>query len=971
MRKSIKWLLLSCIVMVTASCGGSEYKYETVPNDPLNARIYTLDNGLKVYLTVNKDEPRIQTYVAVRVGGKNDPAETTGLAHYFEHLMFKGTEQFGTQNYEQEKLMLDEIEGLFEVYRKTTDDAERKAIYKQIDSISYEASKLAIPNEYDKLMSAIGADGTNAYTGMDMTVYVEDIPANEVENWAKIQADRFQNNVIRLFHTELETVYEEKNMSLTRDGTKAYYAVMEGLFPNHPYGTQTVLGSQEHLKNPSIINIKNYYKQWYVPNNMAICMSGDFNPDEAIAIIDKYFGGMKPNESLPKLEFAPEPPLTAPVVKEVWGLEAESMSMAWRLPGAATPDAEIITLIGQILYNGKAGLVDLNVNQQQKVLSAYGYAEMMADYGMLMFGGRPKAGQSLDDVKDILLAEVEKLKKGDFEEDLIQATINNFKRYMQMRLEYNYSRANMFVTSFINGTSWADEVASLDKMSKITKQQIVDFANANFKDNYVIVYKREGKDPNELKIDKPEITPIFTNRDTASVFLTEIQKAAANVKPIEPVFLDFSKDLSKSIAKSNIEVLYKQNTSNDLFSIMYVFEMGTNEDKALGTAVSYLDYLGTSQYTPEQIKQEFYKLACDYFVSSDSERVYVGIQGLSENMDKAMELFESLLADAQPNVAVLENMKGDILKSRGDSKKNQSANFRMLQNYAMYGAKSPATNVLSAKELNDLKPEDLITRINKLNSYEHKILYYGPKSIDEFIASVNKLHNVPETLTPIVKNEEFKMLETPTNKVLLAPYDARQIYFISYSNRGEKFDLSLNPIVSMYNEYFGGGMNAIVFQEMREARGLAYSASARLGSPSKLDRPYTFTSFIATQNDKMADAMQAFDEIINNMPQSENAFNLAKDAIITRIRTERILKSDILWSYLSAQDLGLNIDRRKAVFENVQTMTLQDVIKFQEEWIKNRTYTYCVLGKEAELDMASLAKYGPITRLTTEQIFGY
>lgn len=971
MKKSISWLLLPFIALMTAACGGSKYTYESVPNDPLNARIYTLDNGLKVYLTVNKDEPRIQTYIAVRVGGKNDPSETTGLAHYFEHLMFKGTEQFGTQNYELEKPLLDEIESLFEVYRKTTDDAERNAIYQKIDSVSYEASKLAIPNEYDKLMAAIGADGTNAYTSVDETVYTEDIPANEIENWAKIQSDRFQNNVIRGFHTELETVYEEKNMSLTRDGTKAYYAVMAALFPSHPYGTQTVLGSQEHLKNPSITNIKNYYKQWYVPNNMAICMSGDFNPDEVIAIIDKYFGPMQPNQSLPKLEFAPEPPITAPVVREVWGLEAENVSLAWRLPGASNSDATLITLIGQIISNDKAGMLDLNVNQQQKVLTSYGYTNMMADYGMLMLYGKPKGGQTLDEVKDILLAEIDKLKKGDFDEALIQATVNNFKRYVQEILESNEYRADLFVSSFINQTSWADDIAIVDKMGKITKQQIIDFANANFNNNYVIVYKREGKDPNELKINKPQITPIATNRDTASVFLKEIQLAAANTKPIEPVFLDFSKELAQELAKANIPVLYKHNTSNDLFSLMYVFDMGTNEDKAIGTAVKYLDYLGTSRYTPEQIKQEFYKLACDYFVSSGNERIYVGIQGLSENMDKAMELFEDLLADAQPNATILENMKLDILKTRLDAKKNQIASYRQLLQYAIYGAKSPALNILSEKEVRDLKPEDLISRINKLSSYEHKILYYGPKTKEDVVASINKYHNTPETLTGIVKNKEFVLQPTPSNRVLIAPYDARQIYMAMYSNRGELFNLSYVPIVAMYNEYFSGGSNAVVFQEMREARGLAYSASASINTPSKLDKPYTFSTFIATQNDKMVDAIKAFDEIINNMPESENAFKLAKDALLTRIRTQRIIKSDVLWSYLAAQDLGLQVDRRKDVFEQAQAMTLQDVVKFQQEWIKGRTYTYCILGDERELDMKTLSTYGPVTRITTEQIFGY
>ena len=295
MKKTFMPLLLMALMIMFVSSCGQKRKYETVDGDPMKTRIYTLENGLKVYLTVNKETPRIQTYIPVRVGGKNDPAETTGLAHYFEHLMFKGTEHFGTSNYEAEKPLLDEIESLFEVYRTKTDSAERAAIYHKIDSVSYEASKYFIPNEYDKLMAAIGADGTNAYTSFDVTCYQEDIPANQLENWAKIQSDRFKCNVIRGFHTELETVYEEKNMSLTKDSRKLLEKMLSALYKNHPYGTQTVLGSQEHLKNPSITNIKEYYKKWYVPNNMAICMSGDFDCDEVMTIIEKYFGDMQPN----------------------------------------------------------------------------------------------------------------------------------------------------------------------------------------------------------------------------------------------------------------------------------------------------------------------------------------------------------------------------------------------------------------------------------------------------------------------------------------------------------------------------------------------------------------------------------------------------------------------------------------------------------------------------------------------------
>ncbi len=968
MHKTILFWQAFLLSILLAACSGKRsFPYESVPNDPMQSRIYTLDNGLKIYLSVNKETPRIQTYVAVRVGGKNDPAETTGLAHYFEHLMFKGTTHFGTTDYEAEKPMLDEIERLFEVYRKTTDEAERKAIYRQIDSVSYEASKLAIPNEYDKLMAGIGATGTNAYTGYDQTVYVEDIPSNEVENWARVQADRFENAVIRGFHTELETVYEEKNMSLTRDQMKMFEAMFAALYPDHPYGTQTILGTQEHLKNPSITNIKHYFKTWYVPNNIAICMSGDLDPDKTVEIIDKYFGALQPNPNLPERPEQKENPLKEPVVKEVFGLDAENVALAWRIP--TSPENDILLIVDAVLNNGKAGLLDVDLTQQQKVLYCYSGNYGLADYSTYLLVGAPKQGQTLDDVKDLLLAEIEKLKEGDFDESLLQAAINNYKLYVMRQLDSNEGRANLFVASFINETPWEEMVSGIDRMSRVTKQQVVDFANQYFGDNYGLVYKRQGKDPNEKKIDKPQITPIVMNRDSASAFLKEIQATA--VTPIEPVFLDFDKDMQKATAKAGIPVLYKQNRSNDLFSLLYVFDMGTNNDKAMETAITYLSYLGTSKKSLQEINLEFYKLACNFSVFPGSERTYVTLSGLSENMPQAMQLFEELLADAQVNEVAYANLADDIMKARMDAKLNQATNFSQLIQYAVWGPNSPATHVLSNAELQGMNPQELVDRIHRINTYEHKILYYGPETLDKLVGIINQYHNVPEKLTPVPEAPDFQMQETPANKVYFAQYDAKQIYFSAISNRGEKFDASIQPTLSMYNEYFGGGMNSIVFQEMRESRALAYLAAAFMISPSKLKHPYYYRTFIATQNDKMLDAMMAFDEIINNMPESEKAFELAKEALITRLRTERITKADVLWAYLNAQDLGLSADTRIELFEQVPNMTLPQIKAFQEKWVKGRSYVYVVLGDEKNLDMKGLSEYGPIQKLTQEELFGY
>lgn len=963
-------LMIAITIPLIAACG--KYDYKTVEGDPMNTRIYTLDNGLKVYLSVNKEEPRIQTYIAVRVGGKNDPAENTGLAHYFEHLMFKGTEQFGTQNYALEKPLLDSIEAKFEYYGTLEDEAERNAVYAEIDSLSYEASKIAIPNEYDKLMAAIGAKGTNAYTGYDMTVYTEDIPSNQVENWAKIQADRFKHNVIRGFHTELETVYEEKNMSLTSDDRKVLEAVSNELFKNHPYGQQTILGTQEHLKNPSITKIKEYYKNWYVPNNMAVCMSGDFDPDAVIATIDKYFGDMIPNGNLQKLQFEPEQPIESPVERDVYGLESEFVTLAWRFDGANSPQMDTLTILSDMLNNGYAGLIDLNLNQAQKVLGASAFNYVQADYTQFIVSANPKEGQTLDQVRELLLEQIDLLKKGEFDESLLQATINNYKKNEMRALESNAARANAFVEAFINDVPWEREVGELDRLAALTKDDIVRFANIHFKDNYVIVNKLEGEDTSVKKIAKPQITPIFTNRDTASLFLKQIQASA--VTPIEPVFLDYEKDLQKLTSDKGLEILYKQNTANGLFTLVYNYEFGTNDDPMLEVADTYSYYLGTSKYSVEELNAKLYDLACNVNVMVGSDETRVAISGLSENMAEAAKLYEEMVTDYQPDEEALENMKADYKKSRENAKLSQDANFGMLQYYLIYGEKNPANTTFSNAELDRVTSGELLDKFKMLGEYDHTVLYYGPESAEALVDFINREHKVAASLREFESDRKIKAQQVKENRVYIAPYDAKQIYMYSYSCTGETYDLAKTPIIKMYDEYFGGGMNSIVFQEMREARGLAYSAQAayRLSGNEK-DDPYVYFSFIATQNDKMMDAITAFDGIINDMPQSEAAFDIAKENIIANIRTQRITKMNVLWNYIAARKLGLDEDSRRIIYEQVQDLTLDDVVKFQQEVVKDRKYYIGILGDEKELDMKRLGDgtYGKVIRLSAKDIFGY
>ena len=930
---------------------------------------YKLDNGLTVFLWEDKDATDVHGRVVCRAGAVDEPSDYSGLAHYLEHMLFKGTDKIGAIDWEKEKPLYEQIIKLYDEFNAETDENKRLELIKKINEVSLEAAQYGATDDFSNLTESYGGDNLNAFTSYDLTAYFNTFPAGALEKWLEINSERLLNPVFRSFQAELENVYEEFNMYQDDLGTHQRTFLFGNIYKGTPY-ERDVIGFQHHLKNPSLSKLIEFFQTWYVPNNMAICLSGDFNPDEMVAIIEKHFGGMKPNPQLPVLEVKEEAPITTPIVREVWGLEAENLMLAWRTPKASDKDADSMNLLANLLYNGQAGLIDLNVNQQQKVLGAYAGMYSQADHSLLIMAGNPKAGQTLEEVKDLMLAEVEKLRKGEFDEGLLQATVNNYKLSKEAVLESNGGRANMFVSSFINGTDWADEVTFIDRLSKFTKEDMVALANKYLgAESYVVVYKREGKDPNEKIITKPAITPIKMNRDTASVFLNEV--VASVVEPIEPKFVDFEKDMNILQAQSGIEVLYKQNTTNRTFELEYIFDMGDYHDKALSMAAQYLEYLGTSDMTPEEVKRAFYDMACGFSVNPGNERTYLSLSGLHENMPKAIALFEKLLADAQVNAAAYTNLVNDELKARQDAKLDQSQNFARLSAYAQYGPKNPYTHILSEKELKAMNPQQLVDRIHALNGYKHRVLYYGPASQEELLALLKAEHKVPETLKEVPAAEPFAYQTTDKTRIFVAPYVAQQTYISQFSNRNEAYDVAIEPQLALYNEYFDGNMGSIVFQEMRESRGLAYGASASFSLPSYSKYPFVYRSRISTQTDKMMDAIGAFDEIINDMPQSEPAFDLAKNGSIDRLRTQRINKSSVLWEYVDAQDMGVTVNRDKAYYDFLQTATLQDVVKFQQQWVKGRTYHFAILGDKKHLDMKALKQMGEVIELTTEDIFGY
>ncbi|MBL7998772.1 MAG: insulinase family protein, partial [Candidatus Kapabacteria bacterium] len=681
-----------------------KYKYTTVKNDPLGVRIYTLPNGLTVYTSVNKVEPRIQTLISVRAGSKNDPADATGLAHYLEHMVFKGTDKYGTLDFAKEKPLIDQVEQLYETYRGTRDSAQRARIYRSIDSVSGLAAKYSIASEYDKMVSALGAKGTNAHTASEETVYENDIPANQLRNWLQLEAERFRNPVLRLFHTELEAVYEEKNRTLDNDSRQSYEKLMAGLFKKHTYGTQTTIGTIEHLKNPSMKKIREYYNTYYVPNNMAIILCGDFNPDEAIAMIDETFGKYAP-KPVPVFTPAVEDPITSPTVIEVFGPSAEQVRFAYRFPGVASPDVKLLTMCDMILSNSQTGLIDLNIKQKQKALNAGCSPTILKDYSYHTFSGSPRKGQKLEDVVNLLLEQIEELKKGNFDETMMKAIVTNMRIQQTKQLESNESRANALSSCFIEGRNWNDDVTFFDELAKITKQQVVDFAKKNYNTNYVVVYKRTGENKNIQKVPKPPITPVTINKDQ-SPFVKAMLEQLAKTDKINPKFSDFRNDIARA-STNGIQIFAVRNTENDLFTLQYVWDMGTRHDKKSALAAQYMDLVGTAAMNADQLKQKFYEIGCSMDARVGNDQITIEISGINSAMNEALKLTDDVLLRAKPDDQSLKLMVEGMLKQRADARKNKGVVLNQaLANYVQYGKRNPFTDIMSEQELRAITAAD-------------------------------------------------------------------------------------------------------------------------------------------------------------------------------------------------------------------------------------------------------------------------
>ena len=945
--------------------GQAPAKAEPLADDPMKVTIRRLANGLTLMLSENHEDPRIEAWITVRAGSAKDPADATGMAHYLEHMNFKGTSRLGTVDWEKEKPHLDAITALYDELFVTTDPAKRSEIYAKIDRENQEAAKYAVPNEFDGMYDALGFQGLNAFTTDDQTSYTVSLPSNRLAQWAEVEAERFRDPVYRLFQTEIEAVYEEKNRGMDSKPRFTHEATLLGLWPQHPYGTQPTLGTVEHLKNPSITKMYEFFRTWYVPGNMVVALSGDFDTEPTLELLAKHFGTWVARE------FPADPKFPMPAPQGVRTVEIEfegeeEVRLAWQLVPATHPDRDALALADMMLDNQQTGLVNVNLMQAQRVLTAGATRSFEVDGGYELMFAIPKPGQTVEEAEDLLLEQVALLKKGAFTQADLDATITDFEIDEKRGLESNRTRVTVMTSAFIHQEPWERRVAELERLRRITKDEVAHVANKYFGSNYVRVVRRNGH-PTLPKIPKPTFTPVKIDTSRRSAYFHDV--VAREVEPLDPRFLEEGRDYVKTDLRSG-RLVSVRNPLNDLFQVSFAFEVGTDHDPRLGTALTLLDLAGAGDLDPVAYKRHLYALGSTISAGAGRQETVVTVTGVEKNLEATLGLLRDHFArPVGVTQAELDQLVARIVKSRGDQKQNPPAVNAALVAYAAQGDQSDFLRQPTNEQLQALKVEDLVQAIKSLWSHRRIVQYAGTRSpadaaklldLDPFVGGWESLRD-GQPYQPI----EYVTTERP--RILFVDRKTAQAQVALLIPDGS-FDRTVVPLHRLYNEYMSGSMGSLVFQEIRESRALAYTAYTVYRTAQRKEDANVMMGVLGTQNDKTPDAVQVLLSLLRDMPAQPERFTTAQRTIDQAYRAGRLSFRQIPGVIVTWDRQQLEGDPRPWNWERVREAKMDDLVKFASRFT-DRPYTLAVLGDKSKIDMGKLAEYGTVTELSADQLF--
>jgi predicted Zn-dependent peptidase len=931
-----------------------------IAGDGMAVTVHRLKNGLTVYLSTDRQKPRISAWIAVRTGSRNDPPNSTGLAHYLEHMLFKGSDELGTLDYAAEKPHLERVQQLYKDLRATTDPAKRAEIFAALDAENQAIAKVAVPNEMDRLYTSLGVDGINAFTSDDQTVYIGDLPTNRLEAWATLEAERFKDPTYRLFFTEIESVYEEKNLSLDSPDGRAYEALLKNLFPRHPYGQQTTIGSIEHLKNPAFQDMVEYFERWYVPNNMAVLLSGDVDAATALPVLERTLGAWEPRP-LAKPAPGDTTPIPARAFAEVVGEGEQAVSIAWSTVPFTHPDEPVMTVIQWLMDNDAAGILNVELELSQKVPDADAFSYNQLESGIFGMRATAREGQPLEEVEQLLLGTVARLKSGAFTQADIDAIVlaNDIRRKRQY--ESLDGRVYKMMESFIYRQPWPKMLERDDRLRKVTREDIIRAANAYLGPGFSVVYRRAGK-PEVAKIDKPKITPITVDPSRKSKFGAQIE--AMKAPELTPEWLVEGNHYTRLTTPGG-ELLGVVNKRNDLFSLQLRFDRGSRRDPLLCHAFELLEQSGAADMSAEALRRKLFALGSSVDFGCGAHDSSIEIEGVDANMEATVALVETWLRDPKLDPETLRKLNENTLSKRRDGMEDPDTLWFALGEFVQHDKQSDFLGVPTNQQLLSAKAPALGALLKGVLDHQHKTLYFGPRPAADAakVLALGKSHKKLARRPPQTYRKAKETTIYFVHRDVAKSYVTLAIPY-GVGKREQK------PVARLLNTYLNGGMNALLFQEMREARGLVYFAFGAVNQGRYPDDQWAMYGGMGTQVDKTPEALGTFLELVRAKALDEGRISTARATLDQDFRSSRIDPRESVWWIDMWDHAGEKSDPRPWYWEQIGALTTDQLRGFAGGFA-GTPVLIGVVGDRDRVNLEALGKLGKVIEVKPEQLFGY
>jgi len=932
---------------------------------------YKLDNGLTVLLWEDHDQPDVTGYVAVRAGAMDEPKEYTGLAHYLEHMLFKGTQRIGALDWEKEKPHYEEIIRLYDECAETTDEAKRLELIKRINEESIEAAKYATVEDFFVLLDGIGATEVNAFTSYDMTCYHNSFPAASMYKWLTIFSDRLIDPVFRTFQAELENVFEEYNMYEDNPSTHVRKALMSTIFAGHPY-ERDVIGLPEHLKNPRISKLIDFYNTWYVPNNMALIIVGDFDAEATKPMIEETFGRLEYKQLPERPTYSKTSFVGNPKHKFKMGYYP---MVVWAYDGVNMTDEDLLPLqfVVSLLNNStNTGLLD-KLNIDGIVSSAGAGVTALRDQGRIIIEAVPyyDASQQMYEsntaTEKIVMAEVNRLKTGDIPDWLIQTVKAEYAQNYKLAFEHSSTKMDALVSSFIYGTPIDDIFTENEKIQALTKADIQRIAKKYFDTNYMTLAFDEG-DPKKNKLAKPQIKPL----DLINSQETEYAKAFKQLPQgeLKQTFMDMN-DVVVTEIDNNVKLHYAKNPKNNIFSLDLIFGIGTAKKPMLEFVTSLMNRGGIMpDIEPQEFRRQLSELGgrCAYGVNDSY--FYVSIIGEEEHLADICQLVQRQMLMPKFDKKQFDAVKGSELSSRFMMSKMDGLQADALREYVLFDKESEYIDVVPFMDIYYMDELKLKVEFLDAIKYALDIHYCGQKPVEEVKDILTKNLPLQEGVQPST-SPEIRQKKT---------YDKTQVYFLANSNvqqstiyfyfNGKPYDKEQSVLFQAFNQYFSGGFTGIVLDEIREKRSMAYTAAGTAVRGPLPGKESYFMGYIGTQSDKAVDAINVFMSLLDSMPQYPERIESVKAALRQNAQTAKPSFRTKTEAYDSWREMGYDMDPAKYNQEAINNLTFEQIMQFYEENIKGQPVSIIVMGDPKLIDQKALqAKYGKIVKVSKARLF--